>query len=65
MSDDGRFAVVVIALLGNRFSPAYARARAGAAHAHDHAAMNETLAAHRLRRRGVRFLAGSRMGTRR
>lgn len=41
MSDDRRSSVVVIALLGNPFSPRYARAReTGAAHALDHSAMN-------------------------
>lgn len=43
MSDDGRFAVVVIALFGNPFSSAYARARAGAARALDHCALHVAL----------------------
>lgn len=41
MSDDHRSSVVVIALLGNPFSPRYARAReTGVANALDHCAMN-------------------------
>ncbi len=44
MSDDGASAVVVIALLGNPFSPAYARARQlGAANALGFCAMNVAL----------------------
>lgn len=51
MSDDRRASVVVIALLGNPFSPRYARARAGgAAHALDHSAMNVAVDAPGLRR---------------
>ena len=44
MSDDGAIAIVVIALLGNPFSPAYARARSrGPARALDHCALNVAL----------------------
>jgi carotenoid 1,2-hydratase len=44
VSDDGKFAVVVIALLGNPFSPAYARARKrGPANALQFCSMNVAL----------------------
>ncbi len=51
MSDDGRFAFVVIAMIGNPFSPWYARARAaGEASPLAHAAMNVCLYAPGARR---------------
>jgi carotenoid 1,2-hydratase len=44
VSDDGAFAIVVIALLGNPFSPSYARARAnGRPRALDHCALHVAL----------------------
>ena len=51
VSDDRTSSIVVIALLGNPFSPRYARARAqGSARALDHNAMNVAVDAPGLRR---------------
>lgn len=51
VSDDRSSSIVVIALLGNPFSPRFARARAeGSAHALDHCAMNVALDAPGARR---------------